>query len=289
MHERLLVGLAERHRAHGELVGPPGHQGAADHQPRHAVGEAQVAAALGYDIALVSLGALILGNAVIGNAPAEERRFPLLRYGAMGLGAVMLPLAVLAAIATGLRIGQYGFTPERLWAVVFVAIACLWGAAYLVALVRGRLNWSARVRPLNLTLAFIVCGVALVLATPLVSFNAISTRDQVARLESGRTSPEQFDWIGVDASARGKGVVFVYGNYSGDTMNFDMAAEFRKALEEVEKQNEEEQTLEPETVEVKDNTEQNTKASTSSQLEKELSEMTDAKSTGLLNILIKPE
>ena len=28
---------------------------------------------------------------------------------------------------------------------------------------------------------------------------------------------------------RGKGVVFVYGNYSGDTMNFDMAAEFLAA------------------------------------------------------------
>ncbi|MCX8475819.1 MAG: DUF4153 domain-containing protein [Sphingomonas sp.] len=140
------------------------------------------------------VGALILANAVIGNAPEQERRFPLLRYGAMGLGVVMLPLAILAAIATGLRIGQYGFTPERLWAIVFVGIACLWGAAYLVSLVLGRLDWSTRVRPLNLVLAFVVCGVALVLATPLVSFNAISTRDQLARLESGKVTPEQFDW-----------------------------------------------------------------------------------------------
>lgn len=139
-------------------------------------------------------GALVLANAVIGNAPEQERRFPLLRYGAMGLAAVMLPLAVLAAVAISLRIGQYGFTPERLWAVVFVALACLWGAAYLYALIRGRLDWAARIRPLNLTLAFVVCGVALVLATPLVSFNAISTRDQVARLESGRTPAVKFDW-----------------------------------------------------------------------------------------------
>lgn len=140
------------------------------------------------------VGALILANAVIGNAPGQERRFPLLRYGAMALAAVMLPLAMLAAVAISLRIGQYGFTPERLWAVVFVAIACLWAAAYLVALVRGRLNWAARVRPLNLVLAFAVCGVALLLATPLVSFNAISTRDQLARLESRKVTPEQFDW-----------------------------------------------------------------------------------------------
>ncbi|UZK66426.1 DUF4153 domain-containing protein [Sphingomonas sp. M1-B02] len=139
-------------------------------------------------------GALILANAVIGNAPDQERRSPPLRYGAMGLAAVILPLAVLAAVAIQLRIGQYGYTPERLWAVVFIGIACLWGAAYLAALVRGRRAWAARVRPLNLTLAFLVCGVALLLATPLISFNAISTRDQVARLESGRVTAEKFDW-----------------------------------------------------------------------------------------------
>jgi hypothetical protein len=152
------------------------------------------------------VGALILANAVIGNAPSEERRFPLLRYGAMGLAVVMLPLAILAAIAIGLRVGQYGFTPERLWAIIFVGVACLWGAAYLAALALGRLDWGTRVRPLNLTLAFVVCGVALVLATPLVSFNAISTRDQLARLESGKVKPDQFDWraLAFDFGAPGR-------------------------------------------------------------------------------------
>ncbi len=151
-------------------------------------------------------GALVLANAVIGNAPDQERRFPMLRYGAMGLAAVMLPLAVLATIAISLRTGQYGFTPQRLWAIVFVALACLWGAAYLYALIRGRLDWAARIRPLNLMLAFVVCGVALVLATPLVSFNAISTRDQVARLESGKVTPDQFDWraLAFDFGAPGR-------------------------------------------------------------------------------------
>lgn len=139
-------------------------------------------------------GALILANDVIGARVADERRMPLLRYAAMVLAAVILPLGGLAAVATGLRIGQYGYTPERLWAVVFVGIACLWGAAYLVALARGRLRWTERVRPANLVLAALICALGFVLATPMVSFNAISTRDQVARLESGRTTPEKFDW-----------------------------------------------------------------------------------------------
>lgn len=141
-----------------------------------------------------SMGALILANAVIGTAPEQARRFPLLRYGAMALGAVVLPLTVLAAVAIGLRIDQYGFTPDRLWALTFVVIASAFGVAYLVSLVRGRLDWAEQVRPANLNLAFGLCGVALLLATPLVSFNAISTRDQVARLESGRIKPDKFDW-----------------------------------------------------------------------------------------------
>lgn len=153
-----------------------------------------------------AIGALILANAVIGNAPEQEKRFAPLRFGAMALAATILPLAVLATIAVSLRTGQYGFTPERLWGVVFVGIACLYGAAYWLALGRGRLNWAMRVRPLNLALAFVVCGVALVLATPLVSFNAISTRDQVARLESGKLTPETFDWraLAFDFGAPGK-------------------------------------------------------------------------------------
>ncbi|MCW3848456.1 DUF4153 domain-containing protein [Sphingomonas sp. LB-2] len=141
-----------------------------------------------------TVGALILANAVIGNAPDQERQFPLLKGGAMALAAVMLPLAVIAGVAIGLRINQYGFTPERLWALTFVIIACAYGLAYLAALLLGRADWAAKVRPANLGLAILLYLVALVLATPLVSFNAISTRDQVARLESGKLTPEKFDW-----------------------------------------------------------------------------------------------
>jgi hypothetical protein len=140
------------------------------------------------------VGALILANAVIGDKAEHERNFPALKFGAMGLGLVVFPLAVIAAIAIGLRIGQYGFTPERLWALTFVVLATAYSFAYLVSLLRGRLHWAEQARPANLNLAFAVCGVALVLATPLVSFNAISTRDQVARLESGKLTPEKFDW-----------------------------------------------------------------------------------------------
>jgi len=139
-------------------------------------------------------GAFILANAVIGTSREEESTVKFMRWSAMALGAVMLPLALVAAISTGLRIGQHGFTPARLWAIVFVAIAIACAALYLYALVRGRMGWAERVRPANIRLAMGVCLIALLLATPLVPFGAISTGSQLARLDSGEVPPAEFDW-----------------------------------------------------------------------------------------------
>ena len=139
-------------------------------------------------------GAFVLANAVIGTAPEEEAKGRVLRWSAMALGATMLPLAAVAAISTWLRIAQYGFTPERLWALVFVAIALASASLYLYALVRRREAWAELLRPANIRLAIGICLVALLLATPLADFGAISTRSQLARLESGRVTPERFDW-----------------------------------------------------------------------------------------------
>ncbi|MBY0520740.1 MAG: DUF4153 domain-containing protein [Sphingomonas sp.] len=152
------------------------------------------------------IGALLLANAVLGNGTDDEARNPVLRYGAMALGLAMLPLVAIAAVATGLRIDQHGFTPQRLWGLTFVVIASAYGLAYLVSLARGRAAWAPLVRSSNTLLAFGVAAVALFLATPILSFNAISTADQVARLTAGKVKPEKFDWaaLAFDFGAPGR-------------------------------------------------------------------------------------
>lgn len=139
--------------------------------------------------------ALLLANSVIGNGgEGEEARASVLRGAAMILCVVVAPLALIAAISTGLRVGQHGWSPERLWAATFVGMSCIVGLAYLIALVRGRGRWAEAVRDVNLGLAFLVCLVALILSTPLVRFDAIATRDQVARLMDGRIDADAFDY-----------------------------------------------------------------------------------------------
>jgi hypothetical protein len=139
-------------------------------------------------------GALILANAVAGNSAEEEARAPVLRWSAMALAATMVPLAAVGALSTGQRIAQYGFTPDRLWAAVFVTVAGAVALGYAWALFRGRSAWPAALRETNVRLAAGVCLLALFLALPIVSFGALSARDQVARLESGKISPAEFDW-----------------------------------------------------------------------------------------------
>lgn len=141
------------------------------------------------------LGAVVLINAVVGSGAEEDEARPrLVRWAAASLAAVILPLGIVAAVSTGKRIAQHGFTPDRLWAAVFVAITVAGAAAYLFAVIRGRAGWPALLRRLNLRIAIGICLVALFLALPIVSFGAISTRDQVTRLQSGRIAPDKFDW-----------------------------------------------------------------------------------------------
>nr|WP_086491477.1 DUF4153 domain-containing protein [Novosphingobium panipatense] len=140
------------------------------------------------------IGALTLTNAVIGDEASHEARSPLLRGSVAALGLAMLPLGIIAAVSTGLRIQQYGLTPDRLWAVVFTAVACAYGLAYLVVLARWRIGAAPHLRTANLHLAAALCILALVLSTPLVNFGSLSARDQVARLNSGRTPLDRFDW-----------------------------------------------------------------------------------------------
>ena len=139
-------------------------------------------------------GAFILANAVIGNAPEDEARGRALRLSAMALSAVMAPLAMVAAVSAWLRIDQHGFTPERLWALTFVGVVLAVALTYLWALIRGRGSWPDRIRPANVHLAMGICAVALLLATPLLDFGAIATRHQLARLQSGKVKPSEFDW-----------------------------------------------------------------------------------------------
>ena len=139
-------------------------------------------------------GAILLANAVIGNGTDDRATNRVLRAAALALVLCVLPLAIIAGLSLGQRIGQYGWTPERIWGVVAVAIAVGYGIAGWWAVAKGRRDFDDLLRPLQTRMAIGVCGLALFLALPIVDFGAISTRSQLARLDSGSVEAAKFDW-----------------------------------------------------------------------------------------------
>jgi len=140
-------------------------------------------------------GAFVLTCVLVRQDQAAMTQSRVMRLAALALAIVILPLAVFAAVSLGLRLNQYGLAPERLWGLVTVIVACAWGVGYWGALLRGRkAAWAQRLREANFVLAVATCGLALFLALPILNFATISAANQLHRLESGRVSPEKFDY-----------------------------------------------------------------------------------------------
>jgi hypothetical protein len=143
---------------------------------------------------LAAAGAILLSNTIFAEDAESRSNNPVLRWAALLLVAVALPLATIGALSIGIRIEQYGWTPERIWGVIAVAVAIAYGLTGWYAIWRGRLSFDEPLRPLQTALAVGLCGLALFLALPILDFGAISARSQMARLESGKVGPAQFDW-----------------------------------------------------------------------------------------------
>jgi hypothetical protein len=138
--------------------------------------------------------AFALTNAVIGDGTAERRDDTLLHWSAVALSLTILPLAVVAGISIAQRIGQYGWTPERIWGVLAVTVALVYGIAGWWSVLRRRVGFDAELRPLQTKLAISICGLAVFLALPIVDFGAISVRSQLSQLRNGKIAPDKFDW-----------------------------------------------------------------------------------------------
>jgi len=142
-----------------------------------------------------AVGAFVLTCVLIRQDDAAMTRSRIMRVAALALAIVILPLAVFAAVSLGLRLNQYGLAPERLWGMVAVIVACVWGLGYWVALARGgKAAWAQRLREANVYLAVASCGLALFLALPILDFGTISAANQLHRLETGKVTPDKFDF-----------------------------------------------------------------------------------------------
>jgi len=143
----------------------------------------------------IAIGAYVLANAVLRDRNADMVGGQVLKWSGYALALGILPLTVFAAISTGVRIDQHGLSPERLWALCSIIVAVAFGLAYFIDAVLGvRGSWRDRLRASNLRLGLATALFALFLALPILNFGSLSTKDQLARLETGAISVEEFDF-----------------------------------------------------------------------------------------------
>jgi hypothetical protein len=138
--------------------------------------------------------AVLFLNAIIGDSPDDRAKGRLWRVTELVLLLAVLPLATLALVSMSMRVGQYGWTPERLWGVLASIIAMIYGAAAWFAAFRGGRDFDVPLRQYQKYLAVGLACLALFLALPIVDFGSISTRSQLARFDHGKVEASQFDW-----------------------------------------------------------------------------------------------
>ena len=145
-------------------------------------------------ILLVAAAALIfLINAAYQDGRSETRAAAVLRYASRLAALVLVPLVALAAYGVMLRITQYGWTPERITALVCVMVAACYAVGYLFATLHSIAS-MAWLEPTNIFTSLIIVGALLALRTPVADPARISVADQLSRLQVGTVTAESFDF-----------------------------------------------------------------------------------------------
>jgi hypothetical protein len=133
-----------------------------------------------------------LTSITVAQTDAEATQSRLLGHAAKGMALILPVMAVLAAYAVWQRVGQHGWTPERLFAALTCAIALGYGLAYAFAILRGS-GWQERIRQANIGMALLAILLAGLWLTPILNAERISAQDQLVRFDAGITAVADLD------------------------------------------------------------------------------------------------
>ncbi|MFZ5962832.1 DUF4153 domain-containing protein [Thalassococcus sp. BH17M4-6] len=132
----------------------------------------------------VGLAAIVLVTVAIDRDPVEEVHDGWLRRSVQALALVIPLLAALALYAIAIRVGQYGWTPQRLIALSVALVELAYGLAYGIAILRGG-PWARRIRAANVGMALLIVALSVLWLSPVLVPERIAARDQMARFADG--------------------------------------------------------------------------------------------------------
>ena len=133
-------------------------------------------------------------NAVYKDDPAE-RPYPLWVHRFIYAGIALMPLySALSCYGLSLRVMQYGWSISRCWGFLLWALLALFAVGYCWGIIRRRDQWLRSLGWLNVRMGLVVLAAMLAVNSPLLDFRKISVHSQMARLDSGAVSLEEFDF-----------------------------------------------------------------------------------------------
>ncbi|MDC8756154.1 DUF4153 domain-containing protein [Janthinobacterium fluminis] len=140
---------------------------------------------------------VILINAAYQNGEVSAGVARVIAVSARLAALLLLPIWAIAVYALSLRVGDYGWTADRITAAACLLVAAFYAFGYGWAAREGgreRAHWMRGVAKVNVATAFVVLAVLLALFSPLGDSARLSVNNQMARLAAGSIKAEQFDF-----------------------------------------------------------------------------------------------
>ena len=143
-------------------------------------------------LAASALLVVLINAAFQDGSVAHEVAAPI-RVSAWIAAVLLMPLTLIATYALSLRVGQYGWTVDRLVAAFCLVVALCCASGYLLAAIRSPL-WLSRIATVNVFAAFILLFLLLAIFSPVLDPARISVNSQLAHLKAGKVSADKFDY-----------------------------------------------------------------------------------------------
>ena len=118
----------------------------------------------------------------------------LIRIGAFAAGGVLLPLALLGSYAVGLRVNQYGWTPERVTSAAVALMALIYSCGYAYAAIDRR-GWIRQLESVNVFAGLAILALLVALLTPIADPARLSVNSQLSRLAAGAVPSAKLDYL----------------------------------------------------------------------------------------------
>jgi hypothetical protein len=139
-----------------------------------------------------ALALVLLINAAYQNGQSAHEVTRVIRLSARIAAFCLLPIVLISLYALSLRVGDYGWTNDRILGAFCITLSLSYAIGYGWAATRS--TWLEPIAHVNTLNAFVILAILLALNSPIADVARLSTNNQIDRLNNGKISAQDFDY-----------------------------------------------------------------------------------------------